>query len=216
MAGNDISRKKAYTIKDKFFWIGLTVIIASLALYFTQVNQLTSSLIWFMIAIAPFCNLYRCNQESAERFMYLANVGLMVFLANVIISYPVAIGVVLALYATRLFIYYRVAYVDDYWLIEAAVQEDTKAWYAWHTRGYKRFCQGALREALNMFVMAKMMSPQEFKVLFNIGSILVGLKQKEEGEHFLNLAEKYIVEGQEVEAKEVLAAARAGRVPVIL
>jgi len=83
-------------------------------------------------------------------------------------------------------------------------------------RGHKRFSQGALREAINMFVMAKMMSPHEFKLLFNIGSILIGIKHKEEGLAWLKKAEEHIVKGQEEQSQKVLKDAREGKVPVIL
>jgi hypothetical protein len=102
-------------------------------------------------------------------------------------------------------------YKDDHWVIESAVFEDPMAWYAWHMRGFKRIDHQSYREALIMWVMAKLISPREFKVLFNIAIMLKLLHQEAEAEAFLKQAEENIVEGQEVHAKQIIDDFRQGR-----
>jgi tetratricopeptide (TPR) repeat protein len=178
-------------------------------------NNISWGLLWWTICIAPYLNIFRMQQELAERYVYLANVGLMFVLANLIINYPFIITAFLVFYATRLY-YYMPAYTDDYWLIEYSVREEPGSWFAWHLRGHKRLEQGCLREALNMFVMAKMLSPKEFKILFNIGIILKMIKQDKEAERFFEEAAKNIIEGQEIEAKNLLYEAKTGKLPLLL
>jgi len=114
-------------------------------------------------------------------------------------------------YLARLLSYYPKAYVDDYWLVETSVAEDPSAWYGWFMRAFKRAKQKAYKEALNLFVMAKLLSPQEFKILYNIGILLKLFKQDKEADHYLDLAQKYIIRGQETTSNHLLKLAREGK-----
>lgn len=211
MAGNIIMRKRAYK-KDHWFYIGLAM-IGFLIWSFWHWTPVAWGLLWYTMAIGPYSNLYRCQQEIAERYIYIGSVGLMFALANIIIAYPIVIAVFIAGYMVRLW-FYMPAYMDDYWLVEYAVMEEPGAWYAWHTRARKRFDQGAIREALNMWVMAKMLSPKEFKLLINIGVLLKMLRNDQEAESFFRQAEENIIPGQEKVAYDILKAAREGKRPI--
>ena len=214
LAGNELSRKKCYR-KDKFFWVGISVISFFILYSLMGWDNISWGLFWFSICIAPYLNIIRMQQEIAERYIYLANVGLMFVLANVIINYPVVITAFLIMYAIRLW-YYMPAYTDDYWLVEYSVMEDPRSWFGWHFRGHKMLERGGIREALNMFVMAKLLSPREFKVLFNIGVVLTIMDKKEEAKKFFELAEKNIVEGQEEQCKKLFEEVRGGKTPLLL
>lgn len=121
----------------------------------------------------------------------------------------------LIFYATRT--YYTVnLYKDDYWVTEYAVTEDPHAWWAWHCRAMKRWETQSFKEALILWVMARMISPKEFKVLINIATCLRMIKQNKEANQFLNAAEECIVKGQEKEAMEILTNARKGQLPILL
>jgi hypothetical protein len=214
LAGNDLSRKKCHK-KDKFFFIGLSVMIFFVLYSLMGWDNISWGIFWFAICVAPYLNFYRMQQEIAERYIYLANIGLMFAVANIIIGYPLIIVGLLALYAVRLW-FLLPMYADDYWLIEYSVREEPSAWYNWHIRGHKLLERGGVVEALNMFVMAHSLSPKEFKVLFNIGIVLTMVRKPEEAKKFFDEAEKNIVEGQEKEAKNLLELARNGQLPLLL
>jgi hypothetical protein len=72
----------------------------------------------------------------------------------------------LVFYATRTY-YTLKLYQDEYWITECAVVEDPHAWWAWHCRAMKRWDTQSYKEALILWVMAKMISPKEFKLLMN-------------------------------------------------
>jgi len=215
-AGNDIMKRRAYTMKDKFFWIGLFSIIGWLSyIYFRGWDLFSYGMFWFYVTIAPFSNLRRVQQECAERYMYMANVGVMIGLVSLIINYPVLLVVFLTMYISRLYTTMRM-YSDDFWLIEEAVLEDPGAWYAWHVRGFKRWNNESWREALTMWVMANMISPREFKVLFNIACVLKLLGKKDEAEQFIKKAEANIIPGQEVAAQEAIKEFHNNRLPLLI
>ena len=213
-SGNEIMRKKAYSL-DKFFWIGVGGASASILAAVWRLQPITWGLWWFAIAIMPYCNIKRINQEIAERFAYIPNIGLMVALAAVAVNYPVFSAVMLTMYALRTW-YIMPMYTDEYWLTEYAIIEDPYAWFAWHMRAVKRWDQGSFREALNMWVMAKLISPKEFKILINIAFVLHILRRYKEAEEFVTLAKECVIEGQEADAERIFAEMKEGKYPMLI
>jgi hypothetical protein len=176
---------------------------------------LSWALLAWCISVAPFCNFVRANQEIAERFVALPNVFLMFALAQLIAMHPVIITAILVFYATRTY-YTLQLYKDEYFITECAVIEDPHAWWAWHCRAMKRWDTQSYKEALILWVMAKMISPKEFKILMNIATCLRLLKNNEEADAFLKLAEANIVSGQEKEAREFIKQHKDGKLPILL
>lgn len=123
-------------------------------------------------------------------------------------------GLFLGYYIGRL-LTYQPAYCDDYWLIEKGVNEDPAAWYCWHVRGHKRWQQQAIRETLNCWVMAKMLSPKEFKILYNIAVVLKFLKREKESGDFIQLARENVIRGQENTANHLFKEYEAGRLQLL-
>lgn len=214
LAGNDLMRKKAHAL-DLFFWAGVTAWFGSIVYACMNWGPIAWGLIAFIITISPFCNVVRANQEIAERFTALPNVFLMFALAHVIAQYPIAVTAFLVFYATRTF-YTIKLYQDEYYITECAVIEDPNAWWAWHCRAMKRWETQSYREALLLWVMAKLISPQEFKVLINISTCLRLLNNHKEAEEYLDLAKTHIVRGQEEMALQVIEDCRKGKAHILL
>lgn len=208
-------KHKNYTL-CRYFWIGLTAITAwaYCAIVFPW-NTLTWATLAFFITIVPFCNIVRANQEIAERFAALPNVFLMYALAQIISSHPIIVSAFIAFYATRTF-YTLIIYKDEYFITEMAIIEDPHAWWAWHCRAMKRWDTQSYKEALILWVMAKIISPREFKVLMNIATCLRFLGNNAEAEEHLRLAEQNIVPGQEEEAMRLINEHRKGKLPIVL
>jgi hypothetical protein len=154
------------------------------------------------------------NQEISERFSYIAYIGLMLFLASLIINYPFLIIIFLTMYIIRIW-FYMPAYTDDYWIVEYSVTESPDSWFAWHMRALKRWEMHSHREALNMWVMCKLLSPQEFKILINIHTVLRYLKLNQEAAVYLKIAKENVVEGQEAECKKLFDEIDKGLLPII-
>lgn len=214
MAGNDIMRNRARAL-DRYFWTGVVGILGTAIYSYLHWDPIAWGLTAFLLTILPFCNIVRANQEIAERFCALPNVFLMYALAQIIAPYHAVVAIFVTFYATRA--YYTVnMYRDEYWISEIAVCEDRHAWWAWHCRAMKRWDTQSYKEALLLWVMARLISPLEFKILMNIAACLRLLKNDAEADAFLKLAEDNIVKGQEVEAKKFIEQHRAGNLPILL
>ncbi len=207
-------RHRAYSMKDRFFWIGIAFALGILA-YWILVpwNMISFGLLWWCVCLAPFCNLMRMSQEIAERYCYLPSVGLMIAFASIL--HPIAFYCILTLYATRLW-WYMEAFADEYYLLEHSCLNDPAAWFAWHVRGMKRWDNKSYQEAVIIWTMARMLSPQEFKVNFNIATALAMSGHLEESKQFIEIAANNIPPGQEEESGKLLSEWKEGRLAIIL
>jgi hypothetical protein len=212
-------KDRARSMKDRFFWIGL--IAGPTMIYYIYTlwgSQIAFGLLWWCVCIAPFCNLVRIHQEIAERYMYLPNVGLMIVLATILQGHPIAIACFITGYATKMW-FYMDAFTDDYYLIEQACLNSPDSWFAWHVRAMKRWDSGSRQEAVILWTMARMISPNEFKLNFNIAAALrltTNKKFHEEADQFLARAEAHIPGGQEEQAGKLIEEFRKGQVTILL
>ena len=210
-AGNELMAKRSRKI-DGLFWFGIALIGFLIYSAIWNWTPLAWGVWWYTCSIAPYTNLFRMQQEIAERYVYVANIGIMFALAHTLPA--LFLWVILGFYIGRLFTYIP-AYTDDYWLIEKGVNEDPSAWYCWFVRGHKRWQQKAMRECLNMWVMAKMISPHEFKILYNIAVVLKVLKQDAESLKHIEEAKKYVIKGQENTAEILFKAYEEGKLQLL-
>ena len=121
----------------------------------------------------------------------------------------------LIFYATRTY-YTLIMYKDEYFITELAILEDRHAWWAWHCRAMKRWDTQSYREALILWVMAKLISPKEFKLLINIASCLRLLHNDKEADQYLQLAKDNIIAGQEKQSMEFINDHLKGKLPILL
>lgn len=209
-------RFKAYSVNDRFFWIGLTMAV-SIVLYWILVpwNMVSFGLLWWCVCIAPFSNFMRMSQEIAERYCYLPMVGLMFVLATMIISYPILIAIFLTAYAVRMW-FLMDMYQDEYYLLEHSCILDPSSWFVWHVRAMKRWNSKSIQEAVILWVMAHRISPNEFKLNMNLATILATNNNKKEALEYLKKAEENIPPGQEAQSKEIIDRWKKGEMGVLL
>lgn len=210
-AGNEIMKKKALRL-DWCFWVGLGMIGYLIYSSIFNWTAISWGVFWYSCAIAPFLNLFRMQQEIAERYCYIANIGVMFALAN--LCPPIVLAVFFGAYIARL-LSYLPAFQDDYWLIEKSLNEDPDAWFCWFVRAHKRWQQQSLREALNCWVMAKMLSPTEYKILYNIAIVLKFLQKDKEAGEYMKMANDNVIKGQEKMAEGLYNDFKQGRYQLI-
>lgn len=217
--------QKAYTL-CKFFWFGAGSLVLMLWYICThRWDMVCFGILWWCVGIAPFCNLMRMQQELGERYVYAANVGAMLILAHFISPYPVVCAFFIGMYAMKTWDFIS-GYKDDFWFIEVCRINQPKSWFAWHISAVKRWDVQSYREAVIFWVMAKNLSPKEFKLLFNLAAALVVMGNQcveplrsnmiREGLGFLAEAEKNIPKGQEKMAGEFITNFRNNKVAILI
>jgi len=130
---------------------------------------LTWGLFFFSVNIAMWCNFVTYQQQISERYLYLANIGMMYALASVIIHYPLVITVFITGYLVRLW-YMMEMYLNDYWAVEYSIIECKSMHYMWLMRGVKKFMVKDYMGALMDFNEALLYKPYDLKILFNLAT----------------------------------------------
>lgn len=182
---NKTDNQKGYKL-DKFFWIGLIlflgVTLSSIMGIFRGWTPLQWGIFWFTINIVMWCNFVTYQQQISERYIYLANIGMMYALASVIIKYPIFITAFIVSYLVRLW-YVMDMYLNDYWAVEYSIMESKKMYYMWLMRGVKKFIAKDYMGALYDFNEAYVHKSYDLKILYNLATttFLLGdvLKAKE-------------------------------------
>lgn len=210
----------------KFFWFGLgSLLLMAWYMLTHRWDMICFGILWWCVGIAPFCNLMRMQQELGERYVYVANVGCMVILAQIISPYPYLIAGFITMYAVKTWFFID-AYKDDFWMIEHCRIAQPKSWFAWHISAVKRWDVQSYREAVLFWVMARNLSPKEFKLSFNLAAALVIMGNQmvephrsamiKEGLGFLAEAQKNIPRGQEKMAQEFISNFRKNKVCILI
>lgn len=209
-------KDKAYTMNCRFFWIGIIFIISIISYLILHRWDLTNfALVWWVMGILPFCNFIRIQQEIAERYMYLPNIGLMYFVSSILYTNPVMYTAFITMYATKMW-FYMDCYHDDFYLTEVAALNSPQSWFAWHVKAMKRWDAKSHQEAVIYWTMARNISPKEFKLNMNLASALKLGGLVKESDSFYKIAMENIPAGQEKQVAEITKGWNEGQCAILL
>jgi hypothetical protein len=200
---NKTDNERGYR-KSPLFWFGLIVFLSicswSAWCIIKGWNPICWGLFWFTINIAMWCNFITYQQQIAERYVYLANIGTMFALANIVIGYPVIATAFVVGYSVRLF-YSMDIYKNDWWAVENTLKEFPRQYYMWLMRGVKKFMDSDHRGAIRDFHEAYLHKPYDLKVLFNLSSTYFILGDIFKAREFFNKAKENIYDELHDEVK---------------
>ena len=173
---------------DKYFWLGIAVGIATIAsVFFHQWG-----LVWFTILIAQWCNLMVLNHPICERYLYLPNIGLMLFLSSFLLSLPYGTYLAVAYltyYAVRLSAFLP-AYENnlEYFKSNSENFPDIAIPYNQYALELIRF--GNPMSAVDNFMKGLYYRPNDFRCNFNLANLFINLGRFNDAIPFINLAEQ--------------------------
>lgn len=191
---NKTDNDKGYRI-DQYFVLGailaLTVAFLCLKGLIYGWTPLSWGLFWFSINIVMWCNFVTYQQQIAERFIYLANIGLIYALASVIYQYPFLVSAFLVGYFVKLWSVMDM-YLNDWWAVEYTIKEFKKGHYMWLMRGVKKFMMKDYVGALHDFNESYLHKPYDLKVLFNLSTTCFILGDVVKAREFLEKARQNV------------------------
>ena len=155
---------------DKFFFLGI-ILMALIALCVVNMGvSFSFGLIWFFIFSIQWCNWIVINHPITERYMYLANIGLMYFMASLIINTPL-MWVFLTMYAV-LNIKYIPVYRSclEYW--RSNVTNFPEVAIGYNQYGLELKAVGQVGTAFDVWLQGRKIRPQDFKINYNISNLL--------------------------------------------
>lgn len=161
--------RECFRLDKSFFWgLFCGALVLAIAIFaYDGMFGLAWGLLWFSVNIAMWCNFITIQQNIAFRYLYLANIGMSLALANIVIMFPELFFIFFTFYATRLWIFMPM-YQDDFRLTEYCIWETPKFYYAWLMRGNKFFARKQYMEAIMNYNEANKYEKDNMKVMFNI------------------------------------------------
>lgn len=186
---NKIDNQKGYSL-NRDFWLGLLTVSSIIFHVYFYHNIASWGLVWFSVNIAMWCNLKTIQQQISERYCYLANIGMMVFLAFSIQDYPLLCAGIFSAYLTRLW-FIMPSYISDYWIIEYNLHEEKKLHYPWLMRGVKKFGMGDFKGAFHDWCEAHQHKPYDFKVCYNLSCVSLLMGDFKNARRFFDEAVKF-------------------------
>jgi len=175
---------------DKYFWLGLGVIITLPVGLFMGWDIF--GLFWFVLLIAQWCNLLILNHPICERYAYLANIGLMYMLAQVLFKIPYGMYIavmVYTFYVTKLW-FFLPAYKTNYAYFRSNKQEFNDVAIAYNQEGLEAIRFGQPNSALDIFMQGLFYRPYDFRLNYNSANLMIGMGKFGEAKFFINRAEQ--------------------------
>ena len=196
--------KKSHRL-DIFFFVGLaTITFLIISIRLIQTNLAIFGLFWATIHIAQFCNFINTGQQYiSNRYYYLANVGLCLTLASVLIQYPFLAGLAVANYIRQLIPSIR-QFENVYWHFFYQIVDEPEFYYSWINMGNLHFNRGHFKEAMGDYQQALILRPNNFKVYFNLSSAWIAIGKIDKAVACLEVARKADVFGQEERATQII------------
>ena len=195
---------------DRFFWIGAIILYILITNWIWNYNLAIFGLFWFVLFISQWCNIVTIQQAIAERYVYLPLVGMMLFLANMIMAIPdFTIRIIVF---TAIFIYYITrlqlqipAYDNIDNCIDYGRLNFPDCYVYWTWKGQLEKGKGGLFTALEAWFRGYRMRPSDFRLNNNIAVLLTDMGFLNDAEAFLNNAEESIIPEQKKIADEFIA-----------
>lgn len=176
------------------FWIGMGILYVMLTNIFFNYSPIMFGLVWFLYNFLIWSNIITIQMIIAERYIYCANIGLMLVLAYVL---PVPyVYMLIAWYACRNW-HYQESFRNEYWLNAYNVSEQKDNWYAWNAIGQKEAVDNNITGALKCFMEAYKHNPYDFRVLMNIVHCYFLMGDVKNIDRFMGEAEKNIYDDKD-------------------
>lgn len=172
---------------DKYFWIGIVLFcIFTTNLLARDFSPVAFGLFWYSVNIFMWCNIITLSQATAERYTYLANIGLCYLLASSGLT-EFYIGGIIFAYALRTYMFIP-AYKNEFWMIEYGIKEFPNFWKWWHERALSKWRMYDFTGAAFDWGVGKARCPYEFRMSYNLAVVLIRMGELKEARKNLDEA----------------------------
>jgi hypothetical protein len=179
---------------DLFFWssfIGLGIFLYLLA---SDLFGVSYYLWWYLIFIGIWCNLLPMHQQPiAERFVYVANIGLMMAVSTIFYEYA---GYILVYYAARNWLQME-AYRDNQAFLEFNVSKNNfpKSIFGWRIKGeHERYDLNRHFKALETWYEGFKVDKEDSVINWHIAKTLCEMSKFDDAKYHLDIAKKNKIE----------------------
>jgi len=157
---------------DRYFFVGVSLCGWLFYKLFFGLTPFDFGLFWFVLFTIQWCNVIMLNHAISERYIYLANIGLMYSLSQLLLETPL-MWIFLTFYAVRLF-YFMPAYKNRITFWTSNTENFPSVAMAYNQLGIEQATFGNGGSALDSFIKGVQERPNDFRLNYNIANILIG------------------------------------------
>ena len=181
----------AYAL-DRYFWIGTAAIVGSIAASFLFKGQDLYFLAFLVLSLGQWCNVLTATQTAADRYVSLANVFMMYFLAKLITLTPYTLPI------AALFFGYYLSQI----LSHIIMYKDIQTFYDYHNfyepsnvtaRKFEINWKLKARDPLAAWDLIRtglVYNPEDFTLLYQAAVCMQALGDYKSSEQYFERAEK--------------------------
>jgi tetratricopeptide (TPR) repeat protein len=189
---------------DKYFFIGVLGIFILITNLIWNYNLAVFGLFWATVNVFMWCNVINTGQQYiANRYYYLANVGICLMLAYSLIGYPWIAGLLLGWYLRQLIPAIK-QFKNVYWHFFYQIADEPDFYYSWINMGNMNFNRGHFSTAIGDYEQALILRPNNFKALFNLSGCWIARGRIDRAIICLEKSRKADVYAQEETAAKVI------------
>jgi tetratricopeptide (TPR) repeat protein len=184
---------------DVYALIGLILMVFFLFMG-NYVNHASKGLFWWLLFMAQWSNFMVINHPITERYSYLANVGLMYCLANVLMAFPspycyILSTIFIVYYATKLWDYMP-AYRNNFYYMKANIDNFPDHPLAHNQYGLELAGLQRIGSAIEIWQEGLKLRPHDFRLNYNLANVLATIGDVNNAMKFLPVARESLDKDQ--------------------
>lgn len=197
------------------FWKGLLLLTSTITLIcLNWGTMLGFGLFWFTLFILQWCHFpYSITQAISVRYMYLANIGMMLALSSIVINYPIAATVFLTYYITKMW-NFMPAYQNIHTLYEhdKRLCPEILAFRTYMTKIY--FKKMRIPHAFVETLEGLRYRPKDMQFNFLMGVIMGQIGELKQADEYFQHSERNLIPGLEAQYTHLIAVERCKLVEI--
>jgi len=158
------------------FWLGVLLLIGFGCLFYFGDSVVRFGIVWYFAFLWIYLNWITIHQFVAERYVYIASIGLWIIMAKFLAPYPVALAFVIGLYLMRTW-QQLPAYQNEITFYQSNVWNFPRSEVALANLGATYMKCGLTGSAVDMWNVATRINPQYDVPYYNLYSVLRAQKQ---------------------------------------
>ena len=173
--------------EDYTFWLGFGILLGSIYMFFTGNFLVKFAILWFYSFIVIFLNWITIHQFVSERYCYVANIGLCLLLASVLIHYPIIMALIIGIAIMRTWAHLP-TFADEIPFYQSNIWNFPNSEVAFANLGVTFMKRGLIGSAVDMWMIGTNINKDYDVAWYNLSSTMKTQGQLHKARDFLKKA----------------------------
>jgi len=173
--------------EDYTFWLGFIILLCSIWAFFSGNLLVKFAILWYMSFIVIFLNWITIHQFVSERYCYVANIGLCLLLASVLVHYPIIMALVIGIALMRTWAHLP-TFADEIPFYQSNIWNFPNSEVAFANLGVSYMKRGLAGSATDMWLIGTNINKDYDVAWYNLSSTMKTQGQLHKARDFLKKA----------------------------